>query len=331
MPLAPRHVTPSLHLNEPGNPLDIEETEMTKQTRKAKRDIYQEVTDKVIAALEAGTDPWAMPWKAGGALPRNGSTGKVYSGINVLMLNMVRLAQDYKCTEWFTFKQMQDLGGSLRPDQKGTLGVFYKKRVIKEENEQGEEEEKTIPMLRHFHVFNRDQIEGLPETEESEMLDEADPGFWIEAAEQLVSASEAKIEIQGDMACYRPVPDHITMPDRQRFNGNDAEGHWYATLLHELSHWTGHKTRLSRPGITERGNRESYAYEELIAEQSAMMLCGTLGIKSEMRHGSYIVSWLKALRNDKKFIFKSAAEAQKATIFLLENAGMMGLLDAEAA
>lgn len=304
---------------------------MKKSQKKAKRDIHQEVTDKVIDALENGVDPWSTPWMAGGNLPRNGKTGVSYTGTNVLLFMLEKQIHGYQSNDWYTFKQMKDMGGKLIPNQKGTLGVFFKRRLVKEENSHGEEEEKSIPMIRHFHVFNKDQIEGLPKSETDIMLEQEEPSFDFEPAEHLIRASGAKIEVGGTSAFYQPGTDKVTMPDRQRFQGLDAEGHWYSTLLHELSHWTGHSSRLARPGITARGNKESYAYEEIVVEQASMMLCATLGIKGELRHESYIAGWLTALRNDKKYIFKAASEAQKITTYLLEKAEMLDLLAADAA
>ena len=296
---------------------------MKKSSRKIQRDIHQEVTDKIISALEAGYDPWQCPWQDGGSLPCNGKTGANYSGTNTVLLMIERMINGYQSNEWYTFNQMKELGGKLLPKQKGTMAVFFKRRVIKDTDDKGEEEDRLIPMIKHFHVFNKDQIEGLPETEVDKLLDQEEPRFDFAPAERLIEASGAVIEVSGASACYRPSLDTIHMPDRQRFQGLDAEGHWYSTLLHELSHWTGHSTRLARPGITQRGNRKSYAYEEIVVEQASMMLCATLGIKGKLRHESYIASWLTELRNDKKFIFKAASEAQKVTNYLLEKADMM--------
>lgn len=278
--------------------------------RKAKPDMYQTVTDNIIRALEAGVKPWVCPWTGSGAasgLPTNFSTGTAYSGINIMLLWSSAAEQGYTDPRWLTYKQAAEQGGQVRKGEHGTTIIYYK--MLEKENEAGETEH--IPMLKTFTVFNVQQIDNLAVEYAALPAASFDP---IEKAEALTVRSGAKITEKGIQAFYRPATDEIYLPERFRFN-NAAD--FYATQLHELIHWTGAKSRLNR-GKGGKYGSDKYALEELIAELGCAFLMADLGITGDVQHESYISSWLKALNDDKRFIFKAASAASKAHRYLRE-------------
>lgn len=278
--------------------------------RKAKPDMYQTVTDNIIRALEAGVKPWVCPWTGSGAasgLPANFSTGTAYSGINIMLLWSSAAELGYTDPRWLTYKQAAEQGGQVRKGEHGTTIIYYK--MLEKENEAGETEH--IPMLKTFTVFNVQQIDNLAVEYAALPAASFDP---IEKAEALTVRSGAKITEKGIQAFYRPSTDEIYLPERFRFN-NAAD--FYATQLHELIHWTGAKSRLNREKGGKYGS-DKYAFEELIAELGCAFLMADLGITGDVQHESYISSWLKALNDDKRFIFKAASAASKAHRYLRE-------------
>ncbi len=288
-----------------------------KSRAKGKRnttDLYQVITDQVIAALESGVKPWVCPWETsngGSGLPVNFDTRKAYSGINVLLLWCAASASGFASSSWLTFKQALALGGCVRKGEKGTQIIFYK--MLEKENQQGEKE--NIPMLKSFTVFNVEQIDGLniESVQVSEV--EAVNGFEaLEHVEQFLINTGANITEKGESAFFRPSTDEIVLPSRERFT-NAAD--FYATGLHELTHWSGAKPRLDRL-MKHKFGSEGYAFEELIAELGCSFLMASLVVTGEVQHESYIASWLKKLHNDKRYIFKAASAASKAHHYLIE-------------
>jgi antirestriction protein ArdC len=274
------------------------------------RDLYQEVTDRIIAALEQGVAPWVRPWSAGFGFPRNGRTGRPYHGINVFLLWLTAEERGYRSQEWFTFKQAQDAGGHVRAGERGTLVTFWKVlRPREEEAGGGEQSTRGIPLLRHFTVFNRQQIEGLPASP-----DEAPRHDWerIEEAEAFVRDSGARVIAGGSVASYSPSADVVRVPTLEDFA---QPGSYYATLLHELVHWTGHLSRLERDQSGGFGS-PAYAREELVAEMGAAFLCAALSIRGQLQHPEYVGHWLGVLREDKKAIFRAASQARQAAEYL---------------
>lgn len=276
-------------------------------------DLYASVTDKIIAALEAGTAPWVCPWArgTGSALPLNIFTRKPYRGINVLLLNMQTLSHGFHVNRWMTFKQASEMDARIRKGEHATSIVFFK--MLERDgaaNDPGTR--KVIPLIRSYNVFNVAQMDGLPQVMTEPP---APPPGWtpIDAAEDVLTRSGATIRHGGDRAFYRPADDLIYMPPRESFP--DAS-HYYGTALHELTHWTGAPTRCNRV-LSSRAHIEAYAFEELVAEMGAAFLSSHCGLPGELQHASYIASWLTALRNDKKLIFTAASHAQKAADFLL--------------
>jgi len=268
----------------------------------AKFDLYQTITDNIVAAIEeGGTLPWVRPWTSAGG-PRNGATGRAYNGVNHLLLTIAGMK--YTSNEWFTFKNAQKLGGNVRKGEKGTQVTFW--NIIKKKNAAGKDE--TIPLLRYFVVFNREQIEGLPLPK----VEETNPFQMNEVAERFIDSVGASINYGGDRAVYNFMSDNITLPTKESFKD---EGAFYATAFHELIHWTGHNSRLDRLKATPFGSPE-YAKEELVAELGAAFLCAEHGVDGMTQHPEYIGNWLKVLKNDKRFIFKAASLATKAVGFL---------------
>ena len=280
----------------------------------AKRDIAQEITDGIIAALESGVSPWQKPWKElgcnGDTIPHNASTGKAYRGGNVFWLFIQQEVRGFQSAGWMTFNQAKALGAKVRKGEKGTPVVFWK---IMEREDKETKKTKTFALLRHYTVFNVDQIDNLPEEitnpDGREIPAIPDLADWVNATLQL----RGGIQHGGDQAFYAPGRDAIRVPHVDQFSSEDA---YNATLLHEATHATGAKSRLDRLTAAPFGSEE-YAKEELVAEMGASILAATLGLNYEIEnHASYIGSWLKALKNDNRFIFSAASQAQKAVDYI---------------
>lgn len=274
-----------------------------------KRDIYQEITDKIIGQLESGNIPWLKPWKDGKnadpSMPYNASTGRAYNGVNVLIL----WASDFESNGWLTYKQAQSFGGNVIKGEKGQTITFWK--FFKKADE-STGEERSFPMLRTYTVFNIDQCEGL------EKLPAIQPIITESTtALELALNNGANVRHLGNKASFSPSNDYITMPPQKNFSGVEA---YESTLLHELTHWTGHKDRLERD-FTGRFGSEAYAFEELVAEMGSAFLSASLGISEcTLQHSAYLESWLKVLKSDKRAIFTASSKSKQATEFLLENA-----------
>ncbi len=265
-----------------------------------KNDIYQTVTNKLISELESGAAPWVREWDSG--LPVNAVTGRPYSGINVLILWAAAEEKGYSSHEWMTYKQAQEKGWQVRKGEKSTQVVFYK-QIVKEGDEGEEPEIRRV--MRVFNVFNRDQVDGMPEPKAS-----GAEVMRFEAAEALIQASGATVETGEPAYAWRR--DVVMMPEIVKFHSTAG---YYATFLHELTHWTGHASRLARP-LDNRFGTPEYAFEELVAELGAAFLCAELGIPGQVRHAGYIESWIGVLKQDKRAIFRAAAAASRAADYL---------------
>ena len=292
---------------------------MTKQ-KTSRPDIYTRITNQIIGALEEGTKPWTQPWNAAHAAGTVSRplryNGEAYSGINILTLWASAMERQFAAPIWMTFKQAIDLGGHVRKGEKGSP-VVYANTMLRTETDPktGEDEEQAIPFLKAYTVFNVDQIDGLPAHYYALAEGETNPDSRIEAAERFFAATGADIRHGGNAACYIPSMDRVHMPEFEAFR--DAES-YYATLAHEMTHWTRHETRLDRDFGRKRFGDEGYAQEELVAELGAAFLCADLRITLTERedHASYIASWLKVLRNDNRAVFTAAAHAQRALDYL---------------
>jgi antirestriction protein ArdC len=286
------------------------------------RDLYTEVTDRVIAALEAGTPPWRKPWSAPGnvspAMPRNAVTGTRYRGINVLSLTMSALACASCDPRWATYKQAADHGWQVRKGERGTTAYFFKQlEVTGTRDDAGQDPEaatRRVPLLRAFTLFHASQIDGIPPF--TAPTDAEAPWRAPDAAETIVANSGVTVRIGGDRAYYAPASDHIQMPPPNAFRSADA---WSSTILHETSHASSHPSRLNRDLHNAAFGSPDYAREELRAEVAQLMICAELGIADcEFTNGAaYVKSWLEVLRSDRKEIFRAAAEAQRIADYLL--------------
>lgn len=278
---------------------------------KSSTDFYQTITNQIIQALEAGIQPWVCPWDRTQAtgLPINASTHQPYQGMNIMLLWMSAAERNFSSPYWLTFKQAKDLGGNVRKGEKGTT-IFFYSMVQKKEVEN--EKEAVYPMLKTYTVFNLDQIDdfSLEQDEKNAPRHEIE---LLEEVEAFIEATQAKITYGGQKAFFRPSTDIVVIPDRARFH---STADLYATIMHELMHWSGHKSRLDRDMKGVFGSKD-YAQEELVAELGSAFLMATFGVVGEVQHESYIASWLEALKNDKRYIFKAAAQASKAHQYLL--------------
>ncbi|NBU10017.1 MAG: DUF1738 domain-containing protein [Proteobacteria bacterium] len=270
-----------------------------------KPDVYQIVTDRLIRLLEAGTVPWRQPWKGGPQWPQNYVSRKLYRGINVFLLSAAR----YPSPFWLTFRQAQALGGKVRTGEHAMPVVFWK--VFKEED-------KRIPFLRYYNVFNVTQCEGITVP----AVPDTTPAFEpISQCEQVVTDMPKRpvIQHQGHRACYSPVLDAVTMPEAKLFKSPED---YYSTLFHELTHASGHVTRLNRKEVTEpnRFGSDPYGREELVAEMGAAFLCAHCGIENQTidQSAAYLASWLARLKEDRKLAVHAASQAQKACDFILD-------------
>jgi len=242
--------------------------------------------------------------------------GVPYQGINVLMLWGAAMERGYAAPIWMTFKQAIELGGAVRKGERGNQVVFASKVTRSETDaETGEESERDIPFLKAYTVFNVEQIDGLPEHFYGKPAAPMQTVQRIERAEAFFAATGANVVHGGSRACYVPSTDNVHMPCIDFFRDSES---YYATLAHEVTHWTAHRSRLDRAFGRARFGDESYAMEELTAEIGAAFLCADLGFTLEPRHdhAAYIASWLKVLRNDKRAVFTAASHAQRATDFV---------------
>jgi antirestriction protein ArdC len=287
-----------------------------------KTDVYERITNRIVAELEQGVRPWLKPWNAehaAGRITRPLRAGGLpYQGINVLMLWGEAVAKGYAAPIWMTFRQAKELGAHVRKGEHGSL-VVYADRIRKTEIDEstGDEHEREIPFLKGYTVFNAEQIEGLPPHFYAMAEPRLDPVRRIDHAESFFAATGADIRHGGNQAYYSVSADRVQMPPFEAFR--DAES-YYATLAHEVTHWTRHPSRLEREfGRKRWGDEgEGYAMEELVAELGAAFLSADLDLTPEPRegHAAYIGHWLKVLKNDKRAIFTAASYAQRAADFL---------------
>ena len=282
---------------------------------KTKTEIQKEITDQIIAAIKAGSNgtwkrPWAISTIAG--LPTR-YNGERYQGINLLILAM----QGRPNKNWMTFNQAKKIGGNVRKGEKCTTVIFFKPLKV-EDKVSGEE--KTIPLLRAYNVFNAEQIDGLPEKFYEMRKDQSWNGkkTWEgshqDSAQYYIECPSVCWNDGGDRAFYSPLTDEITLPHKNQF---DSAEDYYGTALHELVHWTGHKDRCDRTYGQLKGD-DNYAREELVAEIGATFLAGQLGLEQTVRqdHIQYLEGWLKILKADSSAIFEAASAAQKAVEYL---------------
>ena len=274
-----------------------------------RRDVYQDVTDTILEALEQGTIPWRKPWATAG-LQRNADSGRAYTSINQLLLQL----SEFGDPRWVTFKGAKRMGGSVRKGERGRRVVFFKSLEVDDRDKPGRK--KTIPMLKQYSVFNVTQCDGLDLEPLEVRAAEHEP---IDAAQALLEgyADCPAIAHGGDAAYYAPTEDRIQLPEPSRFE--DAES-YYATAFHESVHSTGHTSRLDR-GLGQRvapfGSAD-YSREELVAEFGAAFLSAEAGISPATlpRSAGYIEHWMQMLKADKKAAVWAAGRAQKAADYV---------------
>ena len=298
---------------------------MSKHTARARSgadrtSLYDEITGKIIAELEAGRVPWVQPWgtataKASLAIPRNAATSRRYSGINVLILWGAVIEHGFPGQTWLTFRQACSLGGNVRKGERGTTVVYADRYVLDDEKRRAREtgeEAASIPFLKKFTVFNAAQCENLPD-DVAAIAPPPTPGLIEPRVETLIRATGIDVRIGGDRAFYVPALDYVQVPPPQAYF---EPINWHRTALHELGHATGHSSRLNRDFSGSFGTKK-YAFEELVAEMNAAFCCATFGIVPTVRHADYIGSWLEVLREDNRAIVRAASQASKAADFLL--------------
>ena len=291
------------------------------------RDVYQEVTDRIVTELERGVFPWTQPWDVGkggpvvgsAGMPVNVSTGNAYSGVNILLLWIAAAEHGYASQRWLTYKQAQALGGQVRRGQTSTAIVRADTFVPKGERQAAANENREagrVPFLKIYRVFNAAQVDGLPD-------DMGEPGLTADLSSvdvdvrTILERLGTRLVVGTARACYIPAVDTIQLPSPEAFH---EPVDWNRTALHESGHATGAKHRLDRD-LTGWFGGEDYAKEELVAELTAAFCCARLGIRPTVRHADYIGAWLAKLRDDKRCVVQAASAASKAADLLI------GMLD----
>jgi antirestriction protein ArdC len=281
---------------------------------KEKIDVYQIITDRIIAMLEEGKIPWQKPWKSDANAPKNLVSKKPYRGLNVFVLAASRYGSPY----WVTFKQAAALGGTVKKGEKATPVLFWNWREV--DDADSVTGKKRIPLLRYYSVFNVEQCEGIPAEKIPAPVEPQREHTPVQEAEAVVANMPKRpaIEHAGGRACYSPAADKVTMPKPEDFRSGED---YYTVLFHELTHSTGHAIRLNRKGITDSiiFGSPTYAKEELVAEMGAAFLSGHVGIveRTVDNSAAYIQNWLAELSKDRKLVIQAAAQAQKAADFIL--------------
>lgn len=289
-------------------------------TGQDRANLYDEITDKIIAELEAGRVPWVQPWgteaaKAPLSIPRNAASARPYSGINVLILWGAVIEHGFAGQSWLTFRQALALGGHVRKGERGTTIVYADRFVPADERRRAREmgeEAQAVPFLKRFTVFNTDQCDGLP-ADVATTTPMPVPGMIEPQVEALIKATGIDFRIGGNRAFYMPAEDYVQVPPPAAYF---EPINWHRTALHELGHASGHPSRLNRDLGGSYGTKK-YAFEELIAELCAAFSCASLGIVPTVRHADYIGSWLEVLRDDNRAIVRAASQASKAADYLL--------------
>lgn len=303
---------------------------MAKKASTEHKDVYQMVTDRIIAQMEQGIVPWRKPWTTRGtANPEEAAisheSGKPYSLLNQFLVG--------RPGEYLTFGQIQKAGGRIKKGEKSRFIVFWRRLVVGNDGtpegaDDGEDTagRKVIPYLKYYNVWHIDQCEGIAPrwtkaVEEAE-AGAPDPEAAAEAVVEgyLAQPSHPNLVVRlSDKAYYQPMTDTVVVPKMCQYR---SAAEYYSTLFHELGHSTGHKDRLNRKGITEGGffGSHEYSKEELVAEITAAMLLSQCGIEVEGTFNnsvSYLQSWIRALQNDKKMIVWAAGKAEAATKWIL--------------
>ncbi|BDG86385.1 ArdC family protein [Citrobacter koseri] len=304
-----------------------------------KADLYQQVTEKIMAAMEKGVPPWRRPWRSaknvhGSALPVNATTGRHYSGVNIPLLWMSAEERGFNSDRWLTYQQAKAVGGQVRKGESSSMAIIYKpfEKQATDDNDNklfdkdGSPVMESLAMLKPLQLFNVAQCDGLPDAVTGvQQATTTEDGCGSILSEHQQEQALAILNATGvtctsyrqNRAYYQSSADRIVMPAMPQFV---SEADYWSTLLHELVHATGHSSRLNREGITSSSRKFGdpvYAFEELIAETGSAFLCAELGVYGDVQHESYLASWLKVLRDDKKAFFRACRFAREASEFLL--------------
>jgi antirestriction protein ArdC len=282
--------------------------------------LYDDITNKIIAELEQGRLPWVQPWgalpnTAPLGLPKNASTGRTYSGINILILWGAVIQHGFPSQSWLTFRQALSLGGNVMKGERGTTVVYADRFTPEDEKRRAREtgdDAQSIPFLKRFTVFNAAQCEGLPD-DIATIAPPPPPGLIEPRVEALIRATGIDFRIGGDRAFYAPSQDFVMVPPPQAYF---EPINWHRTALHEIGHASGHRTRLNRDLSGSFGSKK-YAFEEMVAEQISAFSCAALGIVPTVRHADYIGSWLEVMREDSRAIVRAASQASKGADWIL--------------
>lgn len=285
------------------------------RVKKEKKDVYQIVTERIIGLMESGKLDWTKTWTLN-QFPRNYRSGKAYRGINFFLLAFL----GYNSPYWLTYKQIQELGGQLKPGEKSSIVTFYKPRYEERENLETHEKVQIQvgALFRYYLVFNLDQTEGIP-----------DKGPVVETVkipgpEEFLEALRPSIKTGYGNPAYRPKDDIILMPKPSDFKNHEGPAEYYAAYYHEVTHWTGHPSRLNRKGVVDvlegRGSfgSEVYSQEELVAELGAAFLAAytEIGEMVEKNSAAYLQGWLGKMKEDTRLIIRSAGQAQTAVDYI---------------
>ena len=274
-------------------------------------DLYQKVTDQILAMLDKSTAPWRYPIEGG--MPKNIISGKNYRGANVFLLAINSWFKGYQSPYWMTFKQAKEKGGNIKKGEKSTMVIFWKQ--IKTKDKQTGKD-KLIPIIKHYNVFNQEQCDNI----KSDHTQQASKFTPIQQAQNITTKypNPPNISHGGHKACYSPQKDSIRIANPQDFVDPES---YYLTLFHELTHSTGHKTRLDRKLDTPTNSFGSadYSKEELVAEMGAAFLAASANISTQTidQSAAYINGWKNKIRADNKLVIQAAGAAQKAADHIL--------------
>lgn len=297
-------------------------------------EIREQITNRIVEALKAGTAPWRRPWSnlENTGSPANVVSKRSYSGVNTLLLQLIASERGWSSRWWGTFRQWQELGfrikarpSHVRPGEWGTRVVFCKAVAKKpaharngeHQHSDDEEHDSRFFLLRTYCVFHAEQVEGdgierfLARPRTATAFENYRP------AEEVIAATNARIEYGGNKAVYYPQEDFIRLPPKEAFA---SQKEYYSTALHELLHWSGHESRLARINRNARFGNEAYSVEELVAEIGSSFLCAEIGVPQSddlSNQAAYLASWLNVLKADPTAIFSAASQASAATDFIL--------------
>lgn len=275
------------------------------------RDLYAEVSARILAELERGAAPWVKPWSAtaGSNTPCNAVTNRPYSGCNVILLWLAR-DRGWPTPRFLTFKQALEAGGNVRRGEHGTKVYFVKQLQVKDDDEA---DPRIVPMLREYTAFNVAQCQDLPDRiTAGKPMRVRNPDTRDALADDFLRSTGADIREGRGEAYFAPGADFISMPAFEPFKGAD---HFYNVAFHELTHWTGYRSRLDRDLQNRFGSR-AYAAEELVAELGAAFLSAEFGFNGDVRSAGYLATWIKLLKSDKRAFFTACSKAQAAADYL---------------